>query len=96
MQTKIGNAVDDILWDFRNTNIELFTIRCMGLIDAIRRMDGKPGMIEEHFGIKPRLLYRDDQGKEYVLDPATGRTARVKPKTRLHVVGKRVEKTGKR
>ena len=89
MQTQIGDAVDDMLWDFRNLDIEFFTIRCMGLIDEIRRMDGQPGLIESHFGIKPRFLCKDAQGKEFVFDPATGRTAKVKPRTRMHVVGKR-------
>ena len=89
MKTKIGDAVDDMLWDFRNLDIEFFTIRCLGLIDEIRRMDGQPGLIEAHFGIKPRFLCKNAQGKEFLFDPATGRTAKVKPRTRMHVVGKR-------
>ena len=89
MQTDIGYAVEDLLWDFRNTDIEFFTIRCMGLIDEIRRMDGQLGMIEEHFGITPKYLCKDDQGKEFVFDPVTGRTSKFRLRTRLHIVGKR-------
>jgi len=92
MQTVIGDAVDDILWDFSNLDIEFFTIRCMGLVNEARRRDGKPGLIEEVLGITPKFLCKDDQGKEFLFDPATGRTSKVRPKTRLHVVGKRGRK----
>ena len=92
MQTVIGDAVDDILWDFSSLDVELFTVRCMGLVNEARRRDGKPGLIEEVLGITPKFLCKDDQGKEFLFDPVTGRTSKVRPKTRLHVVGKRGRK----
>ncbi len=89
LQTIIGDAVDDLLWDIRNLDLELFTVRCMTLVDELRRMEGKPGIIEEFYGIQPKYLCKDERGKEFMFDPATGKTAKVKAKIRLHIVAKK-------
>jgi len=89
LHTIIGDAVDNLLWNIRNRDLELFTVRCMTLADEVRRMEGKPGMIEEFFGIQPKYLRKDERGKEFMFDPATGKTAKVKSKRRLHLVAKK-------
>ena len=86
MGNAIGEANESLLWNFVNPDIEHFTIRRMGLVDQLRREEGKPGMVEEFFGIKPRYLVNDERGKQYLYDPATGRTVKVRPKRKLHVV----------
>ncbi len=86
MGNAIGGAIENILWDFMNPGIQHFTIRRMGLVDQLRRAEGKPGMIEEFFGIKPRYLVDDERGKQYLYDPDTGRTVKVRPKRKLHAV----------
>ena len=86
MGNAIGEANETLLWDYVNPDIEHFTIRRMGLVDQLRREEGKPGMIEEFFGIKPRYLVNDERGKQYLYDPTTGRTVKVRPKRKLHVV----------
>lgn len=82
----IGESVENLLWDYVNTDIEFFTIRRMGLVDQLRREEGKPGMIEEFFGHKPKYLCKGEGGKEYLFDPATGRTSKVRTKRKLHAV----------
>ena len=86
MGNAIREAAESLLWDYVNIDIEHFTIRRMGLVDQLRREEGKPGMIEEFFGIKPRYLVDDERGKQYLYDPATGRTVKVRPKRKLHAV----------
>ena len=86
MENAIGEAIETLAWDYVNPDIEYFTIRRMGFVDQLRRAEGKPGMIEEFFGIQPRYLVNDERGKKYLFDPATGRTVKVKPKRRLHAV----------
>ena len=86
MGNAIGEAVENMLWDYLNSDIEYFTICRMGLVDQLRREEGKPGMIEEFFGIKPKYLVNDERGKQYLYDPETGRTVKVRPKRRLHAV----------
>ena len=86
----MGNAIreanETLLWDYVNADIEHFTIRRMGLVDQLRRAEGKPGMIEEFFGIQPKYLVNDERGKQYLYDPETGRTVKVRPKRKLHAV----------
>lgn len=66
MNNAIGDAVEALLWGYVNIDTEIFTLRRMELVDQLRRADGKPGMIEEFFGIKPKYLCEDERGKEYL------------------------------
>lgn len=43
LDTVIGNAVDDLLWDIGNLDLVLFTVRRMTLADELRRQDGQQG-----------------------------------------------------
>jgi hypothetical protein len=86
MGTVLDKAVEALLWDYVNPDIERYTLRRMTLVDKLRRAEGQPGMIEEFFGIQPKYLCNDERGKQYLFDPATGRTIKVRPKRRLHAV----------
>lgn len=93
MDKPLGEAVHEMMWDYRNLSIEMFTLQSMTLIDKRRRMDGKPGMLEEVFGLKPKYLCKDERGKQYLFDPDTGRTVKVRAMRKLHAV---TVKTGKK
>lgn len=51
----IGEEILHLLWEYQNMDITLFNIKMMGYMDDMRRLRGKPNVIEEFFS-----NYEDD------------------------------------
>ena len=70
MDEPIGaDGIDHLLWDYMNPTISVFMAQRMSLVDSFLKSQGKPGMIESFFGIKPKYLQTAPDGKEYLHDP---------------------------
>lgn len=84
----IGEKLQDLLWDYQNTDIELFLVAEMSTASDIRRMNGQKGIMEEwaeENGIATYTLHTDSTGREYIQDNTTGRTAKVKQKVPKYI-----------
>lgn len=64
MDKPIGDGIEDFLWDYMNSDTQIFTVTLMSLASDLMRASGKPGMLEQmsaEFGIP--LYYGDKNGK---------------------------------
>lgn len=72
------------LWEYRNIEIERFTVNGMTCLSALREFEGQPSLMEEWAadkGIKTYTMHEDNQGNKFMLDNETGKTTKVlKPK----------------
>ncbi|AZO96185.1 phage infection protein [Halocella sp. SP3-1] len=85
----IGEEILNFLWEYQNDEILEFSVEMMSCVSDLRRMRGKPSIMEEFAaknGIKMYSMQTDDNGNEYLLDPETGKTARLQKKRHLHIV----------
>jgi hypothetical protein len=85
----IGEKIFDFLWEYMNEDITRFMIKLLQFTSRLRQLEGKPTLVEEFadmMGIKTYKLFRDEKGREFLLDSETGKTMRVKPKRRLKLI----------
>lgn len=79
----IGDALE-FMWEYTNREITDFNVAVMGYLSDLRRLEGKPSLAAEWAamnGIKTYTMHTDDKGKQYLLDPETGKTTKIsKPK----------------
>lgn len=69
------------LWDYQNPHTSELLISYMEVIDDLRRLQGKPSMMEEFAvqnGITTYTKFTSPSGKEYMRDNDTGKTFRVR------------------
>lgn len=81
IDTIIGENVQDLLWDYQNTNIKCFMLAEFSTASYIRQMNGQKGIVEEfceHNKIETYTVYKDSTGCEYIQNNTTGKTAKVK------------------
>lgn len=87
--------VSKFLWEYSNWEITFFIINTFEYMDRLLMLEGKPTMMEtlcHDNGINLYYMYTDDKGKQYIVDPKTGQSSKVrKPKPRyLRLVRKTV------
>lgn len=79
----IGRELDTLLWDYMNNDLMNFVCGELSLISAIRRLEGKPGIMEkfaEDNGLTVYRKYTDCVGKEFMQNGTTGEVHRVHKK----------------
>lgn len=79
----IGNKVQDLLWDYQNTNISEFLVALLSNLSDIRRLHGHKGIAEEFCeeqGIPMYTTHKDASDCEYLQDNTTGKAMRLKRK----------------
>lgn len=79
----IGSELDILLWDYMNNDLMNFVCGELSLISDIRRMEGKPGLMEkfaEDNGLTVYRKYTDSTGKEFMQNGTTGEVHRVHKK----------------
>lgn len=87
----IGENATNLLWEYMNWDIRMFTVNIMSYMDNLRRLDGQVSVMEEWAdmnGIGVATLHTDQKGNEFLLDK-TGKTIKVekpKPRRRLKLV----------
>lgn len=91
MDTAIGSNTVELMFDYQNDYICKFTITKMLIASAIRRLEGKMGIMEEFMeskGVPHYQLMTDSDGKKFIYDPQNHTTYKVsKPRPRyLRVV----------
>ncbi|HUX79105.1 MAG TPA: hypothetical protein VMW10_05095 [Alphaproteobacteria bacterium] len=65
----IGDKLDDLLWDYMNHDLQMFSVSMFGLMSNIMRSKGEPGIMERFsadFGIP---LYYSDKEDRYITGP---------------------------
>lgn len=79
----IGEKLLDLLWDYQNTNISLFLVAILGSTSDMMQLNGQKGIMEqwcEDNGIDTYTQYKDSEGREFIQNNTTGKTAKVKHK----------------
>lgn len=79
----IGEAIEELLWDYMNPHTRNFTVNILSIVDDLRRLDGEKGMFEEFAeqnGITMYRKYKDQKGREYMVNGDTGETCRITKK----------------
>lgn len=83
-----GDGVLNFLWEYHNWELTDFNVEVMGYMSRLRKLDGKPSLAQDFaniMGWKTYKMYTDDKGKQYLLDPETGKTTKVKPSKKRHL-----------
>lgn len=65
----IGDKLDDLLWDYMNHDLQIFSVTMFGLMSDIMRAKGEPSMMERmsaDFGIP---LYYSDKEDKHITGP---------------------------
>ena len=73
----IGDMIDDLLWEYTNSDIRRFNITSLVVMDMLRVFDGKCSMAEEWAAekeIKTLSLRKDSRGKKYIYDKDARKT----------------------
>lgn len=82
----IGDEIEDFLWDYLNLTTRLYTVRCLGIMSDLHKLETGKGIMEEFFeeqGVPTYTMHEDIDGKKYLEDNQTGETLEVKkPKPR--------------
>lgn len=81
----LGGAVDDLLWNYMNSDIGEFVVASIGAMDELRRHSGEQSLIEEFAeknGMKlpTYTMSKDRKGRRWLTDNETGERQRVKVK----------------
>lgn len=72
---EIGDKLNDLLWDYQNLQLTLFTVNLMSVVSDIRRSQGEKGIFEkfaEENGLSTYRVFKDEKGKEFIQDSVTG------------------------
>lgn len=82
LDNRIGDNVDDILWDYMNHELTFFNVIMMSALSKLRQKRGEPSLIEEFAlenGIDAYVMEKDKAtGKQYVKSSMTGEKQEVK------------------
>lgn len=73
----IGKAIDEFLWEYWNDDITEFNVRCMAILSRVMQEETGQSLGEafaEKFNIKTYSMHTDAAGKQYLIDPDTGKT----------------------
>ena len=76
------------IWEYTNWEITEFNVSIMKYISNLRRLQGKPSLMEEWAdmnGIKTYTMYKDQKGREFLFDKESGKTIRIKKKLPKHM-----------
>lgn len=75
----IGDKVHELLWDYMNIKVQIFTVNTLSLMDRIRRAEGKRGMLEEFFGDAVQTYHKvnDTKGRGFMVNAKTGERHKV-------------------
>lgn len=84
----IGDEILSFIWEYHNWELTEFNIKIMEYISSLRRLDGQPSLAEEfanEIGVKSYLMYKDEKGREFLVDKNTGKTIRIKNHKAKHL-----------
>ncbi len=78
----IGEEATNLLWDYMNPDICHFEVECMCVMSAIRRAEGRQGLLEEFCEQqgKPLTVYyenKDSRGRTFMKNSKTGEVQRL-------------------
>jgi len=77
----IDKNVSELFFDYQNRHITNYAIFKLGVIDDLRRHQGKQGMLEEFMsskGVEPVQIVTGYDGKEYLFDKKNNTTTELK------------------
>ncbi|ADQ41590.1 hypothetical protein Calkr_2125 [Caldicellulosiruptor acetigenus I77R1B] len=81
MDKPIGEKVIELLWDYVNDDITEFLVNYLLAASRLRKFEGKSSLAEEfaqQMGLKTYKLCQDNRGRNFLYDPETGKTTKVK------------------
>ncbi|MDD3158614.1 hypothetical protein [Anaeromusa sp.] len=86
----LGEAVNEILWDYMNQNIMAFVVASLAVMDELRRHNGEKSMFQEFMdeqGVKlpTYRMEKDSKGRRWMINNETGERNRVKVKRAKHL-----------
>ena len=86
----LGEAVNEILWDYMNQNIMAFVVASLAVMDELRRHNGEKSMFQEFMdeqGVKlpTYRMEKDSKGRRWMINKETGERNRVKVKRAKHL-----------
>ena len=86
----LGEAVNEILWDYMNRSIMDFVVASLAVMDELRRHNGEKNMFQEFMdeqGIKlpTYRMEKDSKGRRWMINNETGERNRVKVKRAKHL-----------
>lgn len=79
----LDDRVQDLLWEYQNTEIRKYLVAALSIASGLRRLQGEKGIMEEFIedkGIASFTKTKDIQGKDTMIDNQTGETYAVKKK----------------
>lgn len=83
----IGEEIFNFLWEYTNLEVTIFNVNYLGYISDLRRLEGKPSLMEEwasQNGITTYSLHESGKAK-YLIDGRTGKTLKVKKARPKHL-----------
>ena len=86
----LGEAVNEILWDYMNQSIMAFVVASLAVMDELRRHNGEKSMFQEFMdeqGVKlpTYRMEKDSKGRRWMINKETGERNRVKVKRAKHL-----------
>lgn len=76
------------IWEYTNQEIARFNVFVMNCISNLRKLQGKPSLMEEWAdmnGVKTYTMHKDQKGREFLFDNESGKTIRIKKKLPKHM-----------
>lgn len=86
----LGEAVNEILWNYMNQNIMALVVASLAVMDELRRHNGEKSMFQEFMdeqGVKlpTYRMEKDSKGRRWMINKETGERNRVKVKRAKHL-----------
>ena len=86
----LGEAVNEILWNYMNPNIMALVVASLAVMDELRRHNGEKSMFQEFMdeqGVKlpTYRMEKDSKGRRWMISNETGERNRVKVKRAKHL-----------
>ena len=85
----LGDGIEDFLWEYTNHDINSFSVKRFTTVDNLREMNGQKSMLDEFFkehGLSTYKKFKDQNGKEFLLDSITGKTHKILKKRHLKII----------
>jgi hypothetical protein len=89
LDTRIGDSIQDVLWEYWNDDIRQFVVGRMSVYDDLQRLRGEPTIAQQwadEVGLTTYQLQTDPHsGKRFMLEPKSGRCFRFYRKKPRHM-----------
>lgn len=92
LDNPIGSNIDELLWDYMNIEIQIFTVNLTSVLDRLYRLEGHKGLLEEFFESQGTPLttystFKDGKGRQFMKNNSTGEIMRVRKKIPRYLKG---------